>query len=244
MASLQAAISSSVAVAIDDLVSEVLETAGAISPPIDALDVARRLGVTIAFDGRQATRGRHKRLAGRPSIFLKPDDRQERLQWATAHELGEFLAWRIAEQAGEEDLADDARERIANAFAARLLLPAKWFVDDAREHACDLVALKAIYATASYELIAYRTLDLGQPAIVSVFDQGELVRRRWNGQGVVPRLHAVERACQHEANASGVLCERRESALEIRAWPIHEAGWKREIVRTAFIGDLDDGLQE
>lgn len=227
----------STAFAIDGVVAEVLESAGVISPPIDAIEIARRLDVTVAFDQGQESRARHKRLGTLPVIFLRPDDRAERLQWATAHELGEFMAWRIAEQFDPEDLAPDVRESLANEFASRLLLPGKWFIDDAHEHRCDLFALKSIYTTASHELIATRTLDLDQPAIVSVFDHGRLVRRRWNGRGVVPRLHPIERECQSDAHGSGRVAVRAHGTLEVRAWPIHEDGWKREIVRAALVDE-------
>ena len=79
-------------VAVDDAVAELLKRAQITRPPVDALALATRLEIVVAFDHTQYSRGRHNVLSGQSSIFLKPDERPERLQWAAAHELGEVIA--------------------------------------------------------------------------------------------------------------------------------------------------------
>lgn len=225
--------------AVDQVAAELLDQAGVAGPPVDALGLAERLQVLVAFDAGQQGRARHKRLAGRSSILLKPDERPERVQWAAAHELGEVVAHRVVERAGAatDELAPGLREQIANRMASRLLLPSAWFLDDAARLAGDLLQLKARYRTASHELIAWRLLDLRQPSIVSVFDQGKLIRRRSNSRGQSPPLSPIERACSRQVHESGEPLQRTIGGLHVQAWPVHEPHWKREILRTTPAAD-------
>jgi hypothetical protein len=200
--------------------------------------LAAALGFVVAIDDRQACRGRHVRLPGgdchAAAILLRPEPRGERRQWAVAHEIGEHVAHDVYRRLGldADDVAPGERERTANALASRLLLPSDWFHRDGRACRWDLPRLKRRYATASYELIARRALDDYEPAIVTIFDHGRVSFRRGNFRGGLPGLSALEKeVCDHAA-AAGTTQQRRELGFLVRAWPIHEPGWNREIVRT------------
>lgn len=227
-------VTSTVSTAVDRVVLELLDLVPGMRPPIHPLAIAEALQVRVAVDASQSGRGRAKRLEGQAAIFLKPDERPERVFWAAAHELGELLAWRVdavANALGAETIPH-RREDTANLFASRLLLPAEWFEDDAIRLDGDLVALKSLYSTASHELIAMRLLDLAPPTIVTVFDHGRMVRRRSTLEGRLPPLQAVEKRAQQEAHHEAVSVDVTEGPLRTQAWPIHEPGWKREILRT------------
>jgi len=228
--------------ALDEVAAALLDRAEMTGPPVDTLELAERLSIIVAFDSTQRARGRHKTLTGRASIFLKPDERPERLQWAAAHELGEVVAWRVFDRVPLPDgeVPSRLREQVANLLASRLLLPSRWFGDDARRLRGDLLELKRVYRTASHELIAYRMLDLPEQTIVSVFDHGRLTRRRSNGYGKPPRLQPVERDCWAEVHRSNRPVEMQERGLTVQGWPIHEPGWQREILRTTAACDADD----
>ena len=218
-----------------DHVAEGLLTQGDINrPPVDVLELARRIGIDVVFDRRQRVRGRHKKLAGRSSIFLRPDERPERLQWAAAHELGEVVAYRVFERVSlpAEETPPRLREDVANLLASRLLLPSRWFVADARRVDVDLLQLKQLYRTASHELIAYRLLDLDERSVITVFDQGRQTRRLGNREGKPPRLQPVERDCWAEVHRLNRPVEMSAGGLAVRGWPVHENGWKREVMRT------------
>ena len=217
---------------LDEVAADVLEQAGIAGPPVDALRVAERLHILVVLDATQHGRARHKRLGGSSSIFLKPDERPERLQWAAAHELGEVFAYRIAEQIDVDDPATGVREQIASQIASRLLLPRGWFFADAVLLDGDLFALKKRYSTASHELIAWRLLDLPEPSIVSIFDQGRLMRRRAQPGGQSPPLSPIERACWCHVHQAGTPLQQTVGSLRVQAWPVHEPHWKREILRT------------
>jgi len=55
------------AAGLDYVAAEVLRQAAVAEPPVDALQVARTLGIAVAWDGRQAGRARYVRLTGRRS---------------------------------------------------------------------------------------------------------------------------------------------------------------------------------
>ncbi|HTQ38282.1 MAG TPA: ImmA/IrrE family metallo-endopeptidase [Pirellulales bacterium] len=225
------------AVALDIVAREALKTAHWATPPVDAVGLAQRLGLNVAWDDRQQGRARLVNLAtpnGRnaPSIFVKHDPRPERLHWAVAHEIGEALAEHVfAELEVDAHLApQQAREMIANGMAARLLLPHKQFQRDGNECGWDLFRLKEIYATASHELLGRRMLDFSSPVIVAVYDQNQLTWRKTNAAYRLPPPGERELRCRRQAHET---CQAiyDDGPPAIRAWPIHEPQWQREIMR-------------
>jgi hypothetical protein len=214
----------------DAVVAELLERADITSPPVDALLVANRLEWPVMWDADQGGRARIQRLAGRPTLFVRPDERPERLQWAIAHEIGEASAWNVCQQLGiaAEELLSRQREELANQIAQRLLIPTEWLLnaDD------DLFALKQQFPTASHELIAWRWLDATKPTIVTIFDQGSVSRRRCNFAPRAPERRVEEDECAAMARSTGVVARRERPGVDVTAWPVHEPNWQREILRT------------
>jgi len=232
---------------LDWVAENTLAGTGITMPPVDAFQLARALGITIAWDERQTCRARYVRLGGRESrkhravILLRPDPRPERLHWAVAHELGEHLAWRVFERWRVEpcELSAETREHTANCLARRLLLPSRWFAVDGQSLGWDLWALKARYHTASHELIARRMLDFRPPIIISIFDQDRLHFRRSNFPHRPP-LTSVERRCRRRVHNSGRPMWANFSQGFIQGWPVHEPGWKREILRMEIQCSMDE----
>ncbi len=95
------------ATALDAVAADVLCALSIDGPPVDAIELAQAMGLSIAWDATQRGRGRIvrlRRLATRGeqgSILLRP----ERLQWAIAHEIGETCAHQVFDQ-----LSVDPRE--------------------------------------------------------------------------------------------------------------------------------------
>jgi hypothetical protein len=221
---------------LDAAAAAILQTAGLVGPPVDATVVARRLGMEIGWDGRQQGRARLVRpAAGGGAILVRPDPRPERLHWAVAHEIGETLAAEIADRLGIDPrtMGNGAREALACAFAGRLLAPTPWLAAAAARPNADLGALKRTFGTASHELLARRLLDLDDPLVVTIFDQGRMTFRRTNvGEGAPP-LTAAERRCQRRAHQSSRPAGERRGPQRVDAWPVHDPPWMREIVRWA-----------
>jgi Zn-dependent peptidase ImmA (M78 family) len=241
MTSLVLSESQSLVSACNEVAEELLAEAGWSNPPVDAFQLASELGYEVAFDARQEARGRFKRLAGRPTMFLSPDDRPERLQWAAAHEIGESAAYRVFEvlDVDPQLMETDLRENVAAQLATALLLPRREFEADVLRHNGDVPTLKAKYATASHELILTGQLRMETLMLASVFDHGELKRRRTNGRLAPPPLMTVERQAQLRAHATGRPVVLTSHGVRVQAWPIHEAGWKRELLRTTPLNAED-----
>ena len=226
------------ATGLDRVAEEILAEAGVRSPPVDALAIARMLGITVALDDRQEGRARYvrlgDRLSGRPAatILLRPEPRHERRHWAVAHEIGEHAAHRVFARWGADPReAVNAREQVANCLAGRLLLPTQWFAADGAACQWDLFALKARYSTASHELIARRMLECRPAVVISIFDQQRLSFRRSNVSGRVPPPSRAEIECWNGVRERRGPLRTRQGSSRVQGWPLHEEGWQREILR-------------
>jgi Zn-dependent peptidase ImmA (M78 family) len=220
---------------IDSYVEELLQAARVEEPPVDAIRLAQgHLGMTVCLDRRQPSRGRAQRSAGKAQIFLKPEPTTERHQWTVAHEVGEHLKSsllaRLEIDPGETRAM--AGESLANLFAHHLLLPAGWFAADAAATGYDVLKLKQRYSTASHEVIAMRLLDLPEPVIVTIVDNDRIYRRRSNAWPVRKVLEPIEQQCQRYVNYYSRPAVRREGGWTVHGWPVHQADWKREILRS------------
>ena len=232
---------------LDEVAGEVIETAQVVGPPVDTLAVAGALGITVARDDRQRCRARFVRLRSggrgreRPTIFLRSEPRPERRHWAVAHEIGEHTAYRVFAKLriDAREVAPEMREEVANYLAGRILLPAEWFAADGSDCGWDLMELKSRFRTASHELIARRMLEMPPPVIVTIFDNGGLYFRRANLPGSVPGPSTVELTCRGEANRHNQPRHATERAGSVQAWPVHEEGWQREILRTEVAVEFD-----
>lgn len=234
------------AAALDATATEALWQANVDGPPIDALNVADGLQLVVARDFAMPYRGRFVRIAdhesdggGLGTIVVGVAERPEREQWAVAHEIGESIAYRVFERLGVsfDEALPTAREFVANRMASALLLPRRWFAADGRELDWDLLELKERYNTASHELIARRMLEMRPPIVITVCDQGRIHWRRSNVTARPPDLLREERAVWQESYRTGLPASDVldvETGLEsVRCWPVHEPGWKREIIRSA-----------
>lgn len=232
--------------ALDACTADVLWEADVVAPPVDAVHVARRLGMTVAQDICLNSRARFVRLAdengrggSQTTIVVAPAERPEREQWAVAHEIGESVAFRVFDALGvkPDGAPPNARELVANALAGCLLLPREWFAADGASLDWDLFALKRKYSTASHELIARRMLDMRAPVVLTVCDHGRVTWRCSNVSTRAPGMLTAELAAWRESHATGLPCgEALEAAAtglqSVRCWPIHEPEWKREILRS------------
>lgn len=224
--------------ALDVVAGDVLSGLAIAGPPVDALDVARALGLVVAWDPSQQGRGRVVRLraaadrAPQGSILLRPDPRPERLQWAVAHEIGETCACQVFDRLGVDprEAPFGTRETIANQLAGRLLLPCAWFADEGRQSDWDLFELKRRFTTASHELIARRMLEFSTGITITIFDHGRKTFRRGNLPGRQPPFGQLQQLAWRTAHEHSRATELTDHRCRARARPVHEPDWKREIV--------------
>jgi len=225
---------------VDRVVEELLQAAGVESPPVDAIGVAQHhLGMVVCLDRSQAQRGRAQRSGKRRQIVLRPEPTQERHQWTVAHEIGEHLKPQLLEQLGiqPDQTRAMAGESLANLFAYHLLVPSCWFNDDAPAFDYDVLKLKERFSSASHEVIAWRLLDLPAPCIITILDNDHIHRRRSNAWQARRQLEPAEQTCQqyvHYYSRSHVV---QEGAWTVHGWPVHQADWKREILRSSVCNE-------
>jgi Zn-dependent peptidase ImmA (M78 family) len=196
--------------------------------------------MVVCLDKRQTQRGRAQRAAGQRAIYLRPEPREERHQWTVAHEIAEHLKPDLLNRLGitPQDAKAMMGESLANLFAYHLLVPTRWFAEDAAAAAYDLLALKDRYRTSSHEVLAWRFLDLPAPCIVTIVDNDKITRRRSNAWPTRRELSAAEAKCQRYVFTHGKPKRIAEEGWTVEGWPVHQLEWKREILRSVI--DLSD----
>ena len=117
-------------------------------------------------------------------------------------------------------------------YASDLVVP-KWFEKDARRLGFDLLELKDCYPTAGYEMIALRMLDVDEPCVIAVVDDGVVSARRGNRAPATKKLTAAEQAATAKL---GRYEEPRQTARTdgwtATAWPIPGGPFGRIILRS------------
>jgi hypothetical protein len=225
---------------VDRMVDELLRAANIVQPPVDAIALAQgHLGMVICLDKRQAQRGRAQRAAGKKQIFLRPEPREERHQWTVAHEIGEHIKSDLLIRLGMEpgQTRAMAGESLANLFAYRLLVPTRWFADDAPALDYNLLSLKERYPTSSHEVLAWRFLDLPEPCIVTILDNDAVTRRRSNSWPIKRKLEPAEEKCRSYVHQHGRPRRVQENGWTVQGWPVHQTDWKRDILRSVVDTD-------
>jgi hypothetical protein len=213
--------------AVDRLVDELLEKAGLTGPPVDAVALARRLLGRVGRPPRKAT-------------FPRPEPSEEQRQWEAAHALGEHFKPELLRRLGvpPEEKRALAGESLANLVANRLLAPTAWFAGDARACGYELPELKERYRTASSEALAWRLLDLPEPCVITVVEDGRVQRRRSNAWRVRRELEAPERECQRQVSRHGQPRVVRADGWTVQGWPVQRPDGQRQVLRSVYEGEV------
>ena len=203
----------------DRLVDDLLAAANVSQPPVDALAVARHLGMA---------------LREQPPHQASEMNRQ----WTTAQAIGERLKPDLMRRLGLDPAARRGLtgESFSDLIARRVLTPTAWFAGDARARGWDVPEIQRLYTTATLELTAWRLLDLSEPCIITVVDSDHVQRRRSNAWRVNKTLEPVESACQryvHHFSRPRVVAD---DGWTVQGWPVHQPDWKREILRSVVDG--------
>lgn len=226
--------------AIDRAVNELLARHGFEEPPVHALHLAQEafdLTVREADDeddhptpGRFGPRAPRLR---RREIVLRPDQSEESRHAvcarACAKEMLPGILTRLGVTPGTENRS--AQASLVGLVLPRLLLPTRWFGKDARRAGYDLWELKDRYTTAGYELLALRTLDLDEPCVVAVVDDGEVSTRRGNRAPAGKTLTPAERKCLELIGAHGEPQTARRDGWTAKGWPVPNGPFNRIILR-------------
>ena len=220
--------------ACDDVAAEILSETGLSEGPVDAFALAAAMGLNVILDRTLLGRTRFRRIGETPTIFLKPDRAEERQHWALAKEIGERTIGRVLSRLGREEgdrVGGRMKEQIATELAGRLLLPGREFHAVLESADGDIHTIKDHFATASYELILLALLRWPERSVVTVFEEGQSIRRFGN-RGPAPKLSPVEHEVWDAVRRTGRSVERVEDGLRVQGWSVGDGEDRREMLRT------------
>src|SRR5262249_1460465 len=130
-------------------------------------------------------------------IALSADMSAEQRQRVAADGIARFLLPEIFRKVdvvpGTESKPFAAHVR--GLTAARVLIPSRLLRTALREWQYAVPALHAVFRTAGMEAVALRLLDLEQPSVIAVVDDGVVSTRRGNFAQVNRKLEPAEQEC-------------------------------------------------
>ena len=222
--------------ACDRLVHGLLDRAGVVQPPVDALRLADdHLGIPVEMvepeedDPDRPPRRRHQ-SAG---IVLNPHMTTEQRQAVAAQGIARLL---LPDLLRKIDMVPGSESRQAathlrGLLAARLLVPTRLFRAALRTYKYDVPALHQAFRTAKMEAVALRLLDLDSPCVIAVVDDGVVAVRRGNGAPADRKLTDAEQQC-HDRVAQLELPERvRTGGWTADGWPVPNRPFRRVLLR-------------
>jgi predicted transcriptional regulator len=226
---------------VDRLVGELLAKNGFAEPPVDAVVLAQEafdLTVREADDeddprdgrfGPRPPRVRHREVVFRPD--QSEESRHAVCARACAKEMIPAVLARVGVAPGTENKS--AQSSLVGLIAPRLLLPTRWFERDARKAGYDLFAVKQRYPTAGYEMIALRMLELDEPCVIAVVDDGIVSARRGNRTPATKTLTPAEQLCLERIGREGDPESQtvRRDGWTVHGWPVPSGPFNRIILR-------------
>jgi hypothetical protein len=231
--------------AIDRLIGGLLERAGVTAPPVDALHIAEEhlgIPVEVVEPAEEDERGR-RRPRAKPQgsgIFISEDMSTEQKQKAAADGIARALFPDILRKLGltpgmeEKAFANHVR----SLAVPRILIPTRLLRSALRECKYDVLALKRHFTTASTEAIALRLLDLDDPCVIAIVDDGVVALRRCNRFPVSKVLEEAEQQCQAKVAELELPHRVRLGPWTSQGWPIPGRPFQRIILRSVRDEDV------
>jgi hypothetical protein len=221
---------------VDRLVTGLLERAGIVSPPVDALHIAEEhLGIPVVeYESSEEDDDppRPRPRIGSSAIAITPGMSRVQRHKAAAEGIGRALLPEVLRKldvpAGSEN--KQFAGRVRDLVASRLLVPTRFLRAAIRECRYDLPALKERFTTATSEAIALRFLDLDEPCVISIVDDGIVAVRRGNHSQPGKKLVAPEQTCHDRVAELEQPHRVRADNWTIQGWPVSGRGFRRIIL--------------
>jgi hypothetical protein len=214
---------------VEQTVDRLLAAGRIVTPPVDPERIARALKINVLDRDLPMRRGQSYRYRGMKCVDIGKAGRAERRNFTLAHEIMELEL---------PILVKRERHEAAIRGAAALLCPARFFREASKAEPLNLLNLKAIFRTASHEVIALRSLDFGE-ATISVFDNGRLVNRQTSYPFGIQPVAAEERALARTVMRSGNVEHAAWNGATATGYPVFEGDFRRVIVRTLLEAACD-----
>ena len=87
-------------------------------------------------------------------------------------------------------------------------------------------------------MLVWRLLDLPEPCLLTIVDNGEVYRRKSNAWRVPRELSPAEQECQRYVHHHSRPRVVQHDGWTVQGWPVHQADWKREILRSVVEMEL------
>lgn len=223
---------------VDRMVAGLLERAGVTAPPVSALTIAEHhLGIPIEVvepDDEEETDGRRRRPRGGGSgITIRTDMSAEQRQRAAADGIARLLLPDICRKVGVV-MGTETKQFTAHVRAltvARVLIPNKLLRAALRDCKYDVPELHARFRTASMEAVAARLLDLDDPCVISIIDDGVVASRRGNRSQEGRKLSPAEQECFERVTELELPHRARVGEWTAWGWPVPNRPFRRIILR-------------
>ena len=224
--------------AIDRLVAGMLERAGANTPPVDALSIAEHhLGIPVEIvEPAEEDESGRRRPRSRPSgggITLTTDMSAEQQQRAAADGIARLLLPEIYRKVGVVAGSESKQftSHVRGLTVARVLIPGKLLRAALRDCKYDVPELHKRFSTASMEAVAARLLDLDDPCVIALVDDGVVASRRSNRMPVNRKLEDAEQECVDRVTELDLPHRARIGEWTAWGWPVPNRPFRRIILR-------------
>lgn len=222
---------------VERLVAGLLERAGATEPPVDALRIAEEhLGIPVTEEEpEEDERGRP--IAGsrkKPhGIVFSTHATDEQRQTVAAQGIAKALLPDLLRKFGIEPGTENKQlgAHVRSLITGRLLVPTRQLRIALRTCKYDLAALKQHFGTASMEAIAHRLLDLDDPCVIAIVDDGVVASRRGNSAAVSKKLTPAEQKCLERVVQQDLPDVQRLEGWRVQGWPVPGRPFQRVILR-------------
>ncbi len=219
----------------------ILDRAAIVEPPVDALHIAQdQFNIEIRFqeDDEEEATGRFgprpPRRRSPANVLMLREDQSPESQHAMAarivarHLLPPILT-RLGIAPGTENKS--AQTQLFGVIVPRLLLPSRWFESDSRRAGYDLYEVKTRYSTAHPETIVLRWLDLDEPCVIAIVDDGNVSSRRSNRFPVSRKLSTAEELCAVKVKETAKPARVRQDDWTAWGWPTKGVPFGRIVLR-------------
>jgi hypothetical protein len=233
--------------AIERLVYGLLERAGVTEPPVDALHIAEEhLGIPVevvepAEEDETGRRRPRARAATAVGIALTADMSVEQQQKAAADGIARCLFPDVLRRLGVVPGAESRQfaAHVRGLVVPRILIPTRLLRAALKECKFDVPALKDRFVTATTEAVALRLLDLDEPCVITIVDDGVVAVRKANQFAVTRKLEPAEQQCLDKVMELDLPRRTRRGGWTVHGWSVPERAFRRVILRA--VRD-DDGV--
>jgi predicted transcriptional regulator len=223
--------------AMDRLIGRLLDRVGITTPPVDALHIAEEhLGIPVEVVDPAEEDELPRRRRPRPHTAgivltpgMTPDQEQKAAAAGVAQALLPDLLRRLS--IAPETATPALTAHLRGQLAARLLIPTRMLRGAANRCKYDVLALHALFHTATPEAVALRLLDLEEPCVITIVDDGVVTLRRGNRTRETKKLTAAEQECVERILALDLPHRARIGSWTASGWPVPGRAFRRILVR-------------